>query len=200
MKKIITYGAFGTLSLLVGCAAPPLQYYTLTEGGNVISQPSHTFNAENNTTVIYIARVTVPDYLNTADITTRHDTVLNHSVNGRMSSILSVGATGFITNLLTDKNPNLWITNEAPVTPPNYQLMVNIRRFDLQADPDQTGKLTIEATWAIVPKDTQLPIQKQRTSFIVQGAIKTDSEIMQLEQKALTQLTDSINKTVQQLR
>lgn len=200
MKKIITYGAIGTFSLLVGCAAPALQYYTLTEGGNIIPQPSRTQTSSDNATVIYIVRVTVPDYLNTTDITTRHDTVVNHSVNGRMSSILSVGATGFIANLLTDKNPNLWITNESPVMPPNYQLMINIRRFDLQADPDQTGKLTIEATWSIIPKDSQLPIQKQRTNFVVQGSIKTDSEIIQLEQKALTQLTDSINTTIQQLR
>lgn len=197
MNKITAYSSLVTLSLLVGCAAPPLQYYTLTEGG--APKYTQTYNA-NNATVIYISRVIVPDYLNTADITTRNGTALNHSANGRMSSILSIGATGLITNFLTDQNPNLWITDQAPVSPPKYQLRINIRRFDLQTQPDKSGQLTLEASWSIIPQDTNTPIQKQRTSFVVQGPIETDNDIVKLQQKALTQLSGNINNTIQQLR
>lgn len=197
MNKITAYSSLVTLSLLVGCAAPPLQYYTLTEGA--APKYTQTYNA-NNATVIYISRVIVPDYLNTADITTRNGTALNHSANGRMSSILSIGATGLITNFLTDQNPNLWITDQAPVSPPKYQLRINIRRFDLQTQPDKSGQLTLEASWSIIPQDTNTPIQKQRTSFVVQGPIETDNDIVKLQQKALTQLSGNINNTIQQLR
>lgn len=198
MNKITAYSALTMLSLLVGCAAPPLQYYTLTEGGSA-PKLTQAYNS-NNATVIYISRIVVPDYLNTADITTRSGTALNHSVNGRMSSILSIGATGLITNFLTDQNPNLWITDQAPVSPPKYQLRINIRRFDLQAQPDKNGQLTVEASWSIIPQDAQAPVQKQRTNFVVQGSIATDSDVVELQQKALTQLSDDINHTIQQLR
>ncbi|CAI3943361.1 MULTISPECIES: PqiC family protein [Commensalibacter] len=198
MNKLIPCCAIATFSLLIGCAAPALQYYTLTEGVTA-PKPAQVYNT-NNTSVIYISRVTVPDYLNTADITTRNGTALNHSVNGRMSSILSIGATGLITNLLTDKNPNLWITDQAPVSPPTYQIRINIRRFDLQAQANQTGILTVEASWSIIPQDAQAPVQKQRISFVNQGTIQTDNDIVKLEQNALTQLAGNINNTIQQLR
>lgn len=198
MNKITSYCSIATLALLVGCAAPALQYYTLTEGGSL---PKSTFSYNsNNAPVIYISRVTVPDYLNTADITTRNGNSLNHSVNGRMSSILSIGATGFITNLLTDKNPNLWITDQAPVSPPNYQIRISIRRFDLEAQSNKTGTLTLEASWSIIPQNEKNPVTKQRTNFVKQGSIQTDSDIVKLEQNALMQLSDNINNTVQQLR
>ncbi|MDI2112890.1 PqiC family protein [Commensalibacter nepenthis] len=199
MNKITTYCSLSIFALLMGCAAPSLQYYTLTEG-NIAPKPAQAFNAANNASVIYIARVTVPDYLNTTDITTRTGTELNHSVNGRMSSILSVGATGLITNLLTDKNPHLWITDEAPASPPAYQVRVNIRRFDLQAEANKIGNLTLEASWSIIPQNDKAPVQKQRTNFVVQGSIQTDNDIVKLEQNALTQLTNNINTTIQQLR
>lgn len=198
MNKLISCCAITTLSLLIGCAAPALQYYTLTEG--VTAQKLTQAYNTNNSSVIYISRVTVPDYLNTADITTRNGTALNHSVNGRMSSILSIGATGLITNLLTDKNPNLWITDQAPVSPPNYQIRINIQRFDLQAEANQMGILTLEASWSIIPQDAQAPVQKQRVNFVSQGSIQTDNDIVKLEQNALTQLAGNINNTIQQLR
>lgn len=198
MNKLISCCAITTLSLLIGCAAPALQYYTLTEG--VTAQKLTQAYNTNNSSVIYISRVTVPDYLNTADITTRNGTALNHSVNGRMSSILSIGATGLITNLLTDKNPNLWITDQAPVSPPNYQIRINIQRFDLQAEANQMGTLTLEASWSIIPQDAQAPVQKQRVNFVSQGSIQTDNDIVKLEQNALTQLAGNINNTIQQLR
>lgn len=198
MNKITSYSTIVTLALLVGCAAPALQYYTLTEGA-AAPKPIQAYNS-NNAPVIYISRVTVPDYLNTADITTRNGNSLNHSVNGRMSSILSIGATGLITNLLTDKNPNLWITDQAPVSPPNYQVRINIRRFDLEAQADKAGTLTLEASWSIIPQDTNAPVQKQRTNFVVQGSTQTDSDVVKLEQNALMQLSDNINNSVQQLR
>ncbi|CAI3947351.1 Intermembrane transporter PqiABC lipoprotein subunit PqiC (PqiC) (PDB:6OSX) (PUBMED:27795327) [Commensalibacter communis] len=199
MNKIITYCSLSALAFFAGCAAPSLQYYTLTEG-NPAPKSTQTFTPTNNASIIYIARVTVPDYLNTTDITTRNGTALTHSVNGRLSSILSVGATGLITNLLTDKNPNLWITDEAPVSPPAYQVRINIRRFDLQAEANKTGTLNLEASWSIIPQNDKAPIQKQRTSFVVQGSIQTDNDIVKLEQNALTQLTNNINTTIQQLR
>ncbi|CAI3942301.1 Intermembrane transporter PqiABC lipoprotein subunit PqiC (PqiC) (PDB:6OSX) (PUBMED:27795327) [Commensalibacter communis] len=199
MNKIITYCSLSALAFFAGCAAPSLQYYTLTEG-NPTSKSAQTFTPTNNASTIYIARVTVPDYLNTTDITTRNGTALTHSVNGRLSSILSVGATGLITNLLTDKNPNLWITDEAPVSPPAYQVRINIRRFDLQAETNKIGTLNLEASWSIIPQNDKAPIQKQRTSFVVQGSIQTDNDIVKLEQNALTQLTNNINTTIQQLR
>lgn len=198
MNKITSYCSIATLALLVGCAAPALQYYTLTESGS-LQKSTISYNS-NNAPVIYISRVTVPDYLNTADITTRNGNSLNHSVNGRMSSILSIGATGFITNLLTDKNPNLWITDQAPVSPPNYQIRISIRRFDLEAQSNKTGTLTLEASWSIIPQNEKNPVTKQRTNFVKQGSIQTDSDVVKLEQNALMQLSDDINNTVQQLR
>ncbi|MDI2091092.1 PqiC family protein [Commensalibacter oyaizuii] len=198
MKKLITYSAISIFTILTGCSAPPLKFYTLNETGP--RQSERVSNYTNSAPVIYVSQVTVPDYLNTTDIITRTQSTLNHSPNGRMSSILSIGATEFITHVLADKNPNLFITNQTQIEPPTYQLMINISRFDVQEDASKTGHITLEANWSIVPKNENQSIQKQRATFTAQSKLYNDSDIIELEQNALTQLSTAINNSLATLR
>lgn len=150
-------------------------------------------NNTNNMPVVVLSSVTVPNYLDTTDIITRHNSKLSHVPNSRMSSILSVGIKDYITHILADKNPNIFVTNETQINAPTYQLIVNISRLDIQKNNDKTGNITLEADWSLVPTDDQQPIQKQKGIFTATGSIATASDIIKLEQTILMQLTNHIN-------
>lgn len=194
MNKFIAQTSFGILFFLGGCSAPPLQYYTFNE--NMINQSTNRMMqySETSPTVI-VTPITVPDYLDTTDIVTRNNTTLHHSINGRMSSVLSVAVTDYVTHLLSEKNPTLFITNQRQVGMPTSQILINISRLDVQDLGNQNGSAVLEANWSVIPKNEHQPINKQKGTFFASGSVASDNDVIKLEQALLTQLVNQINKS-----
>lgn len=193
MNKFIALSSLSTLFILGGCSAPPLKYYTFNE--NIINQSTNkiTQYSEISPTII-ITPITVPDYLDTTDIVTRENSSLHHSVNGRMSSVLSVAVTDYVTHLLSVKNPTLFITNQRQVGMPTSQILINISHLDVQNLGNQNGSAILEADWSIIPRNEHLPINKQKGTFFASGSIASDSDVIKIEEALLIQLVNQINK------
>ncbi|MCT6842298.1 MAG: PqiC family protein [Commensalibacter sp.] len=193
MNKFIALSSLSTLFILGGCSAPPLKYYTFNE--NIINQSTNkiTQYSEISPTII-ITPITVPDYLDTTDIVTRENSSLHHSVNGRMSSVLSVAVTDYVTHLLSVKNPTLFITNQRQVGMPTSQILINISHLDVQNLGNQNGSAILEADWSIIPRNEHLPINKQKGTFFASGSIASDSDVIKIEQALLIQLVNQISK------
>lgn len=194
MNKFIALSSLSTLFILGGCSAPPLKYYTFNE--NIINQSTNkiTQYSEISPTII-ITPITIPDYLDTTDIVTRENSSLHHSVNGRMSSVLSVAITDYVTHLLSVKNPTLFITNQRQVGMPTSQILINISHLDVQNLGNQNGSAILEADWSIIPRNEHLPINKQKGTFFASGSIASDSDVIKIEQALLIQLVNQINKS-----
>ncbi|PXZ00183.1 hypothetical protein GN303_08250 [Commensalibacter melissae] len=193
MNKFIALSSLSTLFILGGCSAPPLKYYTFNE--NIINQSTNkiTQYSEISPTII-ITPITIPDYLDTTDIVTRENSSLHHSVNGRMSSVLSVAITDYVTHLLSVKNPTLFITNQRQVGMPTSQILINISHLDVQNLGNQNGSAILEADWSIIPRNEHLPINKQKGTFFASGSIASDSDVIKIEEALLIQLVNQINK------
>lgn len=193
MNKFIALSSLSTLFILGGCSAPPLKYYTFNE--NIINQSTNkiTQYSEISPTII-ITPITIPDYLDTTDIVTRENSSLHHSVNGRMSSVLSVAVTDYVTHLLSIKNPTLFITNQRQVGMPTSQILINISHLDVQNLGNQNGSAILEADWSIIPRNEHLPINKQKGTFFASGSIASDSDVIKIEQALLIQLVNQISK------
>lgn len=193
MNKFIALSSLSTLFILGGCSAPPLKYYTFNE--NIINQSTNkiTQYSEISPTII-ITPITIPDYLDTTDIVTRENSSLHHSVNGRMSSVLSVAITDYVTHLLSVKNPTLFITNQRQVGMPTSQILINISHLDVQNLGNQNGSAILEADWSIIPRNEHLPINKQKGTFFASGSIASDSDVIKIEQALLIQLVNQISK------
>lgn len=194
MNKFIALSSLSTLFILGGCSAPPLKYYTFNE--NIINQSTNkiTQYSEISPTII-ITPITIPDYLDTTDIVTRENSSLHHSVNGRMSSVLSVAITDYVTHLLSVKNPTLFITNQRQVGMPTSQILINISHLDVQNLGNQNGSAILEADWSIIPRNEHLPINKQKGTFFASGSIASDSDVIKIEEALLIQLVNQINKS-----
>lgn len=193
MNKFIALSSLSTLFILGGCSAPPLKYYTFNE--NIINQSTNKITQYSETSpTIIITPITVPDYLDTTDIVTRENSSLHHSVNGRMSSVLSVAVTDYVTHLLSIKNPTLFITNQRQVGMPTSQILINISHLDVQNLGNQNGSAILEADWSIIPRNEHLPINKQKGTFFASGSIASDSDVIKIEEALLIQLVNQINK------
>ncbi|MBH9970299.1 MULTISPECIES: membrane integrity-associated transporter subunit PqiC [Commensalibacter] len=193
MNKFIALSSLSTLFILGGCSAPPLKYYTFNE--NIINQSTNKITQYSETSpTIIITPITVPDYLDTTDIVTRENSNLHHSVNGRMSSVLSVAVTDYVTHLLSVKNPTLFITNQRQVGMPTSQILINISHLDVQNLGNQNGSAILEADWSIIPRNEHLPINKQKGTFFASGSIASDSDVIKIEQALLIQLVNQISK------
>ncbi len=193
MNKFIALSSLSTLFILGGCSAPPLKYYTFNE--NIINQSTNKITQYSETSpTIIITPITVPDYLDTTDIVTRENSSLHHSVNGRMSSVLSIAVTDYVTHLLSVKNPTLFITNQRQVGMPTSQILINISHLDVQNLGNQNGSAILEADWSIIPRNEHLPINKQKGTFFASGSIASDSDVIKIEQALLIKLVNQISK------
>ncbi|EHH69655.1 PqiC family protein [Gluconobacter morbifer] len=183
----LTVSAF-MLVTLSGCASPPLRFYTL--GAPAISHDDSTLPA--NAPVIAIARVNLPDYLDTQDMIVRDGSQLERSASGRWGSRLSQGITDLITAHLAKSWPSCLVTTQSQsITTPDVRLVINITRLDL----DSQGQGTLEADWAFVPRDENHPVLKNRGIFSVRGAVSSDMENADLTRNLVQQLASRLAQT-----
>ncbi|KXV44048.1 PqiC family protein [Gluconobacter roseus] len=175
------------LAALSGCAAPPMQFYTL--GAPAIAQVNATLPA--TAPVLDVSHVTLPDYLDNQDILTRHGDQLDRSPNGRWGSRLSQGVTDLLAAHLGRDWSSYIVTTQPLAETPALRLAVNISRLDL----DSNGQGSLEADWAIIPSDEHQPVLRSRGSFTAQGSIATDASKVVLTRALVEQLAARIAST-----
>ena len=145
---------------------------------------------------IAIARVTLPDHLDTRDILVRHGAVLESSSTGRWAGRLSLGITKLATGRLGLSRPDALVTDQPQTTAPSYRLLVNVSRLDLAAEGGTTqGTATLEADWQIIPRDPAIPASRDRTRMDVVGPMATDSDVVALTTAILNRLATTIDLT-----
>ena len=174
------------LCLLVasGCAGPPLSLYTLAD-----SSPAAVAPLTAHPLVISVARVTIPDALDSEDILVRDGAILRRSNTGRWASRLSIGITDLLTAQLAARRPDALITDQTQAAPVSTRLLIDIGQLDINAN----GTAAITASWTIIPTDTAVPIQRGRASFTALGSAATDQDVVTLTKNIVTRLAPQID-------
>jgi len=181
-----------TVLVLAGCAAaPPLNVYTLCEGplsheGSIAADPSPPRAAP----VIEIARVSLPEYLDSRDLILRRGDLLERSNSGRWASRLSVAATDLLTTQLAMHVTAAWVTDEPQVQPPDYRLLVHVDRLDITS----SGAGIVDADWELIPRNASGEVRR-RTHFEMTGTVGTDEAIVHFERALLDRLASEIDDT-----
>jgi uncharacterized lipoprotein YmbA len=170
---------------LAGCAAPPLALYTLSEPAGPVAAPSlgaHPF-------VIEVARVTIPDDLDSEDIVLQDGSILRRSKTGRWASRLSLEITAMLTQKLAARHPEALVTDVRQLTPPSERLLVSIARLAISSG----GAADITADWQIVPADTRQKLLRDRAQFSLSGPVADDHDVVALEEALIEKLADAIS-------
>ncbi len=177
--------------VLAGCAAgPPLNLYTLSEVS--ASADSSTTLADpppRGGPVIEVARVSLPDYLDSEDLLVRQGDVLVRSRTGRWATRLSAAATDLLTSQLAMRLPDAWVTDQPQMRPPDYRLIVHIDRLDITS----SGTGIVDADWTIVPSSASGEVIRRRTRFSLNGSVGTDEAVVHLERLLLERLAGEID-------
>jgi uncharacterized lipoprotein YmbA len=176
---------------LAGCAAaPPLRVYTLTESSESSEATmTATDPAPRGVPVIQIARVSLPDYVDTRDLVVRQGDLLERSSTGRWASRLSLATTDLLTARLAMRRSDAWVTDQPQVRTPDYRLLVHISRLDIT----NTGTGTVEAVWEIVPHDACEAVIRRRIQFTMSAALGTDERVARFERSLLERLSSDID-------
>jgi uncharacterized lipoprotein YmbA len=176
---------FIAAALLQGaCAAPPLTLYTL--GAPAIA--SNAVPLGKKPIVIAVARVTVPDELDTEDIVVRDGSTLRRSRLGRWSNRFSLGITDRLTERLAARHPNALVTDRPLAETPSDRVLINIGRLDVTTD----GAATLDADWLVVPRDVARPTRRDRGHFSATGPVATDQDVVTLVGGVLDRLAAAI--------
>ena len=139
--------------------------------------------------VIAVARVTLPDELDTEDIVVRDGSTLRRSVRGRWASRLSLGITDRLTERLAERRPDALVTDRPLTDTPSFRVLVNIGRLDVTT----AGVATLDADWMIVPRDAAARTVRDRGHFTATGPVATDQDVVKLLGAVLDQLAGAIN-------
>jgi uncharacterized lipoprotein YmbA len=174
-------------ALPAACAAPPLVFYTL--GGPAIGEQPGPL--PSRAVVIEVARISLPDYLDTSDIMWRRGAILETS-RARWGTRLSLGATDLLTELLAARRPDALVTDQPRLGGGAYRLLVNISRLDVSAG----GAAALDADWQIIPPDPVQPIQRGRAQFTIAGPAASDADVVSLYEKLLEPLAGAIDIAV----
>jgi uncharacterized protein len=169
--------------LLAACAAPKLALYTLSSGAPEAPAPGRP------AVVIAVARVTIPDELDTQDIVVRDGSTLRRSSLGRWATRLSLAITDRLTERLGRRYPDALVTDRPLTETPAERLLVNIGRLDVTA----AGVATLDADWMVVPRESSRPIRRNRAHISVSGPVATDQDVVTLVGQLLDRLAEAIN-------
>ncbi|GAJ28200.1 PqiC family protein [Acidomonas methanolica] len=172
------------LVLLAGCASPPLRYYTL--GAPAISTGA---TSARTARMLTVQRVSLPDYLDTQEITSRDDDRILRSAGGRWAERLSVAATALLAAHLQTDWPDMLVTTQRPEgAPPADRLAVTITRLDITKD----GHGALDALWRLIPADPHRPIAQGQTRLTADGNATTDDGVVTLTRKLVDGLAARI--------
>lgn len=179
--------AFAMLMFLSGCSAPPIQFFTLSTPAS----GTQTL-APLSAPVLSVTRVTVPDYLDTQDITTRQGDKVERSANARWASRLSIAVTDFLTEQLAHDEPGYFVTaQQLLASPSTLRLSINITRLDVEA----SGQATLIADWTFIPANEHAPVRRQQGVFSANGTVASDGGTVNLTKAIIAQLEQRIAAT-----
>ena len=187
--------ALVVLLVFVGCAgAPPLQLYTLSQGptSNEASMSATALDSQppaQGAPVIEVARVTLPDYLDSRDLVIRRGNSVERSSTGRWASRLSLAATELLTSQLAERRPDAWVTDQPQPRAPDYRLRVHISQLDITS----TGTGIVAAAWEAVPLDVSAEILRGKTRFTLNGSVATDQDVARFERELFVRLAGEID-------
>ncbi|WP_158920979.1 membrane integrity-associated transporter subunit PqiC [Acidisphaera sp. S103] len=182
--KRISFLPWVAALLLASCASPPLSLYTL---GTSPAAPEAA-PLGSHPMVITVARVTMPDELDTEDLVVRDGSTLRRSTKGRWASRMSLGITDRLTQRLAERRPDALVTDRPLADTPTDRIQVNIGRLDVTA----AGTATLDADWVIVPRDPKIPTRRDRGHFTATGPVANDADVVALLGKVLDQLAAAI--------
>ena len=144
-------GALCLLLLLSGCASSPqVQYFTLRASDS----PHQVINASKN---VQFAPVHVPPTLDRKQVV-RHTGpyTVDVSDQNRWSAPLDEMIRQVLTeDLMRMLPPSAVILPNEPANPSTNKIVVDILEFA----PDASGNVNLDASWSLVPHDTQEPAE-----------------------------------------
>ncbi|MFT8783962.1 PqiC family protein [Acetobacter syzygii] len=188
-RTLLAVMACCSLLSLAGCASPPLRLYTLGVPPDAnVTEP----HLSSRTATIAISRVILPDYLDSQDIITRQGEEILRSSRARWASRLSLGVTDLLTNELSNKRPTELITDQPLADVATMRVQIDISRFDVAAN----GVATLDATWAVLPRDPNLPLTRERAHLVANGSVSTDADVAALMRELVIRLADRVNTTI----
>jgi uncharacterized lipoprotein YmbA len=158
--------------VLGSCAAPTLTLYTLgAPGGAADAAP-----LGKQPIIVAVARVTVPDELDTEDIVVRDGSTLRRSQLGRWASRLSLGVTDRLTERLATRHPEAVVTARPLAQTPAERVLINVGRLDVTS----AGVATLDADWVVVSRYPAQPTRHDRGRFSAAGPVATDQGVVTL--------------------
>ena len=170
---------------LSACAAPALSLFTLAVPNTARPQAP----LPGRPMVIEVARVSLPDEIDSEDMLVRNGPTLVRSSTGRWASRLSLQVTDRVTARLAERRPDALVVNRAQAQSPSYRIVINIARLDVLSD----GSGTLEADWQIIPADAAIAAARDRGQFSVrQDASKSDNLVVAEIADLLDQLARAI--------
>lgn len=188
-RTLLAVMACCSLLSLAGCASPPLRLYTLGVPSDAnIGEP----HLSSRAATIAISRVILPDYLDSQDIITRQGEEILRSARARWATRLSLGVTDLLTNVLSNKRPSELITDQPLADVATMRVQIDISRFDV----DTNGVATLDATWAVLPRDPNLPLTRERTHLVATGDVGSAAEVASLMRGLVIRLAERVNATI----
>jgi uncharacterized lipoprotein YmbA len=187
ISRRLLFALSGGVLALAGCAAPALSLFTLAAPAGGVDQA----RLSGRPMVIEIARITVPDEIDSEDMLLRNGATLLRSDTGRWASRLSLQATDRVTARLAERRPDALVVNRAQAQSPSYRVVINIARLDVSRE----GMGVLEADWQIVPSDATLPALRDRGRFVAQGGSEGGNDALLVARigDLLDQLARGIN-------
>ena len=176
-------GVVAFVLMLAACAGPPLTLYTL--GPDMVGA-DHSQAAP--AAIIAVARVSLPDALDTQDIMVRDGATLKRSSTGRWAERLSLGITDLVTAKLAARYPRALVTDQPQTGPVTERLAINISQLDVTS----AGRVSLAADWTYTPADPNLPVRLERTRVTLGADTATDADTVQAIRDAVTALAERI--------
>ncbi len=175
--------------LLCSCGTFPLpKVYVLGDEG----QPTPGVKYEAGLPHLDLKTVTVPDYLDTTDLTRRSLTnEVMTSTTGRWGERVSIGITRALAVDLARRLPNVVIESRGAYEPAR-RLLVDVERFEIS----ETGLCTLTARWRIITRDNKVASTSEEGTFIVTATSSTDAAVSSAMTSAIDQLAGRIAVTV----
>ncbi len=178
--------AAGLLALPIGCGGPPPRVYVLDTAAG--AQPA--IAAADTRPAVELTRVTIPDYLDTTDISSRDGgNGISISRTGQWGERLSVGTARALSATLARIAPSLRIVRTSLSARDARILSVELEAFEPRAD----GQCVLVAHWTILSGDRRTILASGRGTFVsrIQGR-SGDAAVVAAMADTVTQLAGPI--------
>jgi uncharacterized lipoprotein YmbA len=175
--------------VLCGCGTFPLhRVYVL--GDPNPSTPGVTDEAGRPH--IELKTVTVPDYIDTTDITRRTaSNEVTTSTTGRWGERVSIGVTRVLAIDLARRLPEVVIESRGAFEP-SRRLFVDVERFEISED----GRCTLSARWRLASSDGKISSSSEQATFVESATSKTDAAAALAMTSAIDELSSEIAASV----